>query len=269
MASSLIRLYVDNETSPSLHFEPAKAAGMGFANTSHAGTDLPPWGNRHMGSLGRNAYYLTLRVPFQASLRLTYQAGAAGGCSVWMQARGSEGLDPAAIIPGLALPPSARLRLQVREGVTYAPLDYMTIADVPAGTRGALFLTTIWWNSTSSNTIEGCWRAFTPRAAPYPGMLLSTGWEDYYGASWGFIAGAFTTDLSGNTYWTTPENLKVSAYRFHDQDPVFFNDGLLLVQRNGETFDGEGVKCRQETGGTPQGNPGTTTLGAYVWYYTW
>lgn len=269
VASALIRVYVDNETTPSLVFEPRKAAGMGFANTSHSGSDLPPWGSKWMGSLGRNAYYLTLRVPFQASLRVTYQQGVGGGCGLWIQARGSEGLDLSSIIPGFTMPPTARLHLQVREGVTYAPLDYMVVADVPAATNGALFLTTIWWNSTSSNTIEGCWRAYTPRTTAYPGMLLSTGWEDYYAASWGFIAGAFTTDMSGNTYWTTPENLQVSSYRFHDQDPVFFNDGLLLVQRNGETFDSEGVKCRQESGGTNKGNPGTTTLSSYAWYYTW
>ena len=270
VASAQIRMYVDNETIPSIVFEPRKAAGMGFANTTHSGSDLPPWGSKWMGSLGRNAYYLTFRVPFQASLRVTYQQGVvAGGCATWIQARGSEGLDLSSIIPGFTLPPTARLHLQVREGVTYAPLDYMVVADVPGATNGALFLTTIWWNSSSPNTIEGCWRAYTPRAAPYPGMLLSTGWEDYYAASWGFIAGAFTTDMSGNTYWTTPENLLVSSYRYHDHDPVFFNDGLLLVQRNGETFDGEGVKCRQESGGTPKGKPGTTTLSSYAWFYTW
>lgn len=271
VASALIRMYIDNETAPSLVFEPAKAAGMGFANTSHPGSsDVPPWGTKWLGSLGRNAYYLTLRVPFQASLRVTYQQGAAaGGCALWIQARGSEGLDLGTVIPGLALPPTARLRLQAREHVTYAPLDYMVVADVPAGASGALFLTTVWWNSTSPNTIEGCWRAFTPRAASYPGMLLSTGWEDYYGASWGFVAGAFATDMSGNTYWTTPGNLQVSTYRLHDHDPIFFSDGLLLVQRNGETVDSEGVKCRQQTGGVPKGSPGTTTLGSYAWYYTW
>lgn len=133
VASALIRMYIDNETAPSLLFEPAKAAGMGFANSTHPGSsDVPPWGTKWLGSLGRNAYYLTLRVPFQASLRVTYQQGAAaGGCALWIQARGSEGLDLGSVIPGLALPPSARLRLQAREHVTYAPLDYMVVADVP------------------------------------------------------------------------------------------------------------------------------------------
>jgi hypothetical protein len=268
VGQAVIRMFIDDEPSPSLVFEPAKAAGMGFANSSHRG-DLPPWGNKWIGSLGRNAYYLTLRVPFQASLRVTYQQGVVGGCKLWIQARGSEGLELSAIIPGVTLPPTARLHLQVREQVTYAPLDYMVVADVPANTSGALFFSTIWWHSSSPNTIEGCWRAFTPRAASYPGIQLSTGWEDYYAASWGFIAGAFTTDLSGNTFWTAPGNLLVSTYRFHDHDPLFFNDGLLLVQRNGETYDAEGVKCRQETGGTPQGNPGITNLSSYAWYYSY
>ena len=270
VAEALVRVYVDGEAAPSLTFEPAKAVGIGFLNTSHApASDLPPWGTRWVGSLGRNAYHTTLRAPFSASLRVTLQAGTAGGCALWAQARGAEGLALDHIIEGMTLPPSARLRLQVRERVPYAPLEPMVVADVPKGTSGAVFLTTVWWDSASPNTIEGCWRAYTPRDAPWPGMVLSTGWEDYYGASWGFIAGSFTTQLSGNTHWTTPENLRVSTYRFHDLDPLFFNDGLLLVQRNGETVDAEGYKCRLESGGAPKGNPGNTTFSAYAWYYTW
>jgi len=270
VAQAVIRMFVDGEALPSLAFEPAKAAGMGFLNASHAGDrDLPPWGSRWMGSLGRNAYHLTFRVPFMRSLRITFQAGAAGGCAVWLQARGSEGLALDHMIPGVTLPPTARLVLQARELVAYRALDYMTIADVPRGTSGAVFLSTVWWTSLSPNTIEGCWRAFTPRDAAFPGLQLSTGWEDYYAASWGFAAGPFTTSLAGNTFYTSPGNLQVSAYRFHDLDPLFFSDGLKLVMRNGETVDGDGIKCRLETGGKPHGSPSNTTLSSYAWLYTW
>lgn len=269
VAQAIIRMYVDGEASPSLVFEPAKAAGMGFLNTTHTSTDLPPWGSRWMGSLGRNAYYTSFRVPFMRSLRITFQEGAAGGSAVWLQARGSEGIALDHVIPGITLPPTARLQLQVRELVAYRALDYMTVADVPRGTNGAVFLSSIWWTSLSPNTIEGCWRAYTPRNAAFPGLQLSTGWEDYYAASWGFIAGPFTTSLAGNTYYTAPGNLQISSYRFHDVDPLFFNDGLLLVMRNGETVDSDGIKCRLETGGKPHGNPSNTTLSSYAWLYTW
>jgi hypothetical protein len=51
---------------------------------------------------------------------------------------------------------------------------------------GAVFATVMGWDSTSSNTIEGCVRAYTPHDANFSNsMLLSTGWEDYYITSWG------------------------------------------------------------------------------------
>jgi hypothetical protein len=264
VATATIRMYVDGEAAPSLVFEPAKAAGVGIRNTTRG--DVPPWSARWMGSLGRNAYFLTFRVPFQRSLAVTF-AGAPA--AAWLQARGAEGLALDDVIAGVTLPPTARLRLQVRENVTYSALEYMTIADVTKGNAGALFLTTAWWATDSPNTIEGCWRAFTPRDAAWPGLQLSTGWEDYYAGSWGFVAGPFTNDMSGVTYYTAPGNLATSAYRFHTHDPVFFNDGLLLVMRNGETSDANGMKCTQQAGGPPFGRPGTTTLSTYAWYYTW
>jgi len=263
-------VYIDGEETPSLRFEPAKLVGIGYLNTTHSGKDLPPWGTKWIGQLGRNAYFTTIRVPFTSSLAITFQEGVGGTCAVWIQARAVEGLVLDHIIPGVTLPPTARLHLQVREDITYPALDYMVVADVPKGVNGAFFFSSIWWNSLSPNTIEGCWRAYTPRDAPFNASLqLSTGWEDYYAASWGFTAGPYQTDMSGETFWTVPANLQVSTYRFHDLDPLFFTDGLLLVQRNGETSDEFSVKCRLESGGKPWGRPDNTTFSAYGWYYTW
>ena len=270
VSTTVIRVYVDGEVAPSLTFEAHKMVGIGYLNKTHAGRDLPPWGSKWVASLGRNAYSTTMRVPYLTALRLTFQAGVGGSCAVWIQARAAEGLLLDHIIPGVTLPPSARLRLQVRENVSYTALEYMVVADVPKGASGAFFFSTMWWTALSPNTIEGCWRAFTPRDAPFNQSLqLSTGWEDYYASSWGFTAGAFQTDLAGETYWTVPANLQVSAYRFHDVDPLFFEDGLLLVLRNGETTDEEGIKCRLESGGKPFGSPSNTTFSSYAWYYTW
>lgn len=265
VGSALVRMYVDGENSASLTFEPAKATGMGYALPAQNAT---PWSTPWIGSLGRNSFVFTFPVPFQTRLVVTFQAGSSGGCKVWIQVRGTEGTELSGVIRGITMPPTARLQLQRREGVTYQPLDYMTVADV-ANSSGAFLFSTMWWDTASPNTIEGCWRAFTPRTAPWPGLQLSTGWEDYYASSWGFINGAFTAALSGITHWTSPGNLATSAYRFHDTDPLFFVDGLLLVQRNGETIDGAGVKCRLQTGGQPFGSPGVTNFSSYAWYYTW
>ena len=269
VAYATIRVYIDGEANASVVYAPAAAAGIGILNDTHTGPDVLPWGIPLMGSLGRSSYYNTIRVPFQASVVVTFQAGAGQprGVMVFLQARGVDGLSLSDVIPGVPIPATARLRLSTALGVSYAPLDYMTLADIPAPASGALLMTTLWWESASSNTIEGCVRAFTPAAAPWPGLLLSTGFEDYYASSWGFIAGAFTGPFSGVTYWTSPGNLRVCAYRVHTADPLLFSDGLRLVLRNGETRDAQGLKCRLETGGTPVGTPANTTLSVYAWWY--
>lgn len=269
VAYATIRVYVDGEAAPSLVYAPAAASGIGILNDTHMGADVPPWGIPLIGSLGRSSYYNTLRVPFQAGVAVTFQAGPGQpyGAMVFLQVRGVDGLSLADVIPGVPLPPTARLRLSASLGVTYPPLAYMPLADIPPPASGALLLTTLWWESESPNTIEGCVRAFTPAAAPFPGLLLSTGFEGYYASAWGFIAGAFTGPFSGVTYWTSPQNLRVGAYRLHTADPLLFAGGLRLVLRNGETRDAQGLKCRQETGGEPVGQPGNTTLNVYAWWY--
>ena len=266
VATCTFRLYVDGSAAP-LVFEIAKAAGVGILPSG----DVAPWHSDWFGSLGRDSWFLTIRVPFERSLVVTFQqAAGAPDATFFAQARIVEGLILDGIIAGAVLPPSARLQVQVREGDVYAPLDYMTLADVPAGTSGALLGTSLWWASESANTIEGCVRAYTPRAAPYnASMLMSTGWEDYYASSWGMIAGPFTGPWSGTTFWSSPGNLAVSAYRLHTADPLFFSDGLRLVLRNGETRDAAGIKCRQETGGAPVGTPGQTNLSVIAWVYVW
>lgn len=269
VATCTFRLYVDGGAP--LVFEIAKAAGVGILPQG----DVTPWHSAFFGSLGRNSWFSTIRVPFERSLVVTYQqaTGEPNNVMFFAQARAVEGLTLDGIIAGVVLPPSARLQVQVRENVAYAPLEYMTLADVPAGTSGALFGTTLWWVSNSSNTIEGCVRAFTPHTASFnESMLMSTGFEDYYASSWGMIAGPWQGPWSGRTFWNSSAallNLATSVYRLHTADPLFFTDGLRFVLRNGETRDATGQKCTQETGGSPVGTPGTTNLSVIAWVYTW
>ena len=95
VAFAQIRVYVDNESVPSLAYEPAKAAGVanpqgpdGTGTVEGPGGDpgppsslvneteyLKPWGTKWFGQLGRSAYFNTFRVPFQSSIRVTYQSG--------------------------------------------------------------------------------------------------------------------------------------------------------------------------------------------------
>ena len=60
----------------------------------------------------------------------------------------------------------------------------------------------------------------------------------------------------------TPADRSVSAYRFHDDDPIFFQKGLRLTCRNGDTEHGTKE-------GPAWGGPPATTFTTYAWVYQW
>ena len=60
----------------------------------------------------------------------------------------------------------------------------------------------------------------------FPGTLLSTGTEDYFDSAWYFNAGEFHLPVSGFTHFNQSDNqVAWSAYRFHEMDPLLFNNG--------------------------------------------
>lgn len=69
-------------------------------------------------------------------------------------------------------------------------------------------------------------------------LFLSSGAEDYFLSAYYFNEGQFKTPNSGLTYYDKKGTL--SAYKTHDRDPLFFNDGLKMVFRNSEDTTGCG-----------------------------
>lgn len=67
---------------------------------------------------------------------------------------------------------------------------------------------------------------------------------------------------------TISGEVSLSAYRFHDQDPIFFNNGFRLTWRNGDVYDKQGFKCTVEDG-TPAGSPQKSRIDAHTWAYVW
>jgi len=129
----------------------------------------------------------------------------------------------------------------------------------------------------SGCTVEGCWHLYTTAAeraasgagAAYkPGILLGTGFEDFFNSGWGFsvapfwmrdldvddnarpwdehscnaTAGVcrrnglyFQTPASGLLHWSSDRTTdRLSAYRFFDQEVVGFSDGGSLEWRVGD-----------------------------------
>ena len=284
-----VRYFVDGEPTPSIEFKPPMAAGVGFNDAA------PNWGNSKIGrGSDVGGWYVNLRIPFGRSIRVTL-AMAAGSrpATAFVILRGCENLP--VHVGSIALPTSARLRLHKIEDKTLAPFEAVPIVDLPSGS-GLIYMHAIAAASASFNFWEGCYRLHVPHAQPFPGTVLSTGTEDYFDSAYGFHAGPYHLPVSGCTHRklgaelaapggneTAGEalggvrSLEVSAYRFHEEDPLAFSGGVRMVWRNGEYINPkthpESPKCLIEQPGPGDKPAGgvvmNTTITSYAWVYTW
>ena len=88
-------------------------------------------------------------------------------------------------------------------------------------------------------------------------LMLSSGLEDYFLGTYYFNKGKYYTPVAGLTHINPGED-EFSAYRFHEDDPIFFHHGLRLTARCGDKVDGQVV-----------GDPPKTDYTSYVWLYQW
>lgn len=110
---------------------------------------------------------------------------------------------------------------------------------------------------------------YSPPTQPWPGLLLSTGMEDYYDSAFYFNGGGFHLPVAGETH-KDAKDFTFSGYRFHEMDPLVFGDGVRMQWRNGDVSDpATGLKCTLETGGTKAGDPQPSVVSSYAWVYVW
>lgn len=168
------------------------------------------------------------------------------------------------------MPNNARLTLQKIENVRYDPLAFVRVVDIPSG-RGLLLSHTLAVTSGNLNFLEGCYHAYTDYEQTFPGVIISTGTEDYFDSAFYFNAGEFRFDVSGFTHFQQVSNDTVqwSAYRMHDLDPIFFKNGFRFEWRNGDVVDQRGFKCILNQGGQVVGTPTQSNVTSYAWVYTW
>jgi hypothetical protein len=86
-----------------------------------------------------------------------------------------------------------------------------------------------------------------------------------------FNAGQFELPVAGFTHLKNAKNVtEWSAYRFHEQDPLKFADGLRLTWRCGDAVSEKtGLKCYTPTGGKVVGSPTCDSVVSYAWVYEW
>jgi hypothetical protein len=255
-----IRIYVDGESTASIDMELFLGTGIGFQD------DASPWGTEKMGKTGGgDTIYNTFRIPFGQSVRVTAQLPPDSDPAppFWWIIRGTENLPVQ--LGGVTLPATARLKLYKTENYDAKPLEEVKMCDVPGA--GALFLTTIQAKGDVHQTndwrdmsfMEGCVRAYLNGGKDL--LMLSSGFEDYFVGTYYFNRGKYATALAGVTHLDA-KALEVSAYRFHDADPVFFQNGLKLTVRCGDTEDAS-------MNGKVVGNPPPATYTTYTWVYQW
>jgi len=243
-----IRVYVDGEAAASISMELAMGVGIGFQG------EAAPWGIARMGKTGSpSGIYNTYRIPFDRSVRVTAQRAPRHDDNplFWWIIRGSEGLPVE--IGGVRLPDGARLRLYTREDFTAQRLDEFTLCDTQRA--GAVYQVTIAAKSANLNYLEAMIRAYF--GADRQPTLLSSGLEDYFLGTYYFNRGRYYTPVSGLTHLDANAG-SFSAYRFHDDDPLFFPSGLRLTCR-----------CGEEVEGKVFGDPQSTNYSTYVWTYEW
>ncbi len=250
-----IRIYVDDEKKPSIDMELFLGHGIGF-NDQKA-----PWGTGRIGKTGDpSGIYNTYRIPFGRTILVTGQLAedVKPQPPFWWIIRGMENMPLE--IGGLRLPDRARLKLHKNENRLVKPYEEFPMCDVKGD--GALYQVTMAakglrksgsWKDLSY--LEACMRAYI--GGVKEPFFLSSGLEDYFLGTYYFNKGCYANPVAGLTHLDPKEN-EFSAYRFHEDDPIVFRDGLRLTCRCGEELNGEML-----------GDPPETQYTTYVWLYQW
>ena len=128
---------------------------------------------------------------------------------------------------------------------------------------------------------------YTPHSAKFPGLVLSTGMEEFFDSAYDFAGvprdgspgyGPHhpTAGITHKNTSTDDGGMAVSAYRYHSEtDPLVFNGGVKMVLRVGDYGNAkthpESPKCYIDKPGKDDafvGNPKETTVTSYAWVYT-
>ena len=142
--------FAKGNTGPFFLLRRQLATGVGF-------DDLALWGTAKAGHAAKSgAWNVNYRIPFQRSAKVTLQHWAAPNSTApqigYAIVRGAENIPIK--VGDLELPgATARLALHKIEDVTYAPLAWVPLIDIPEG-DGLVYMTTLAVTSGNLNFLE-------------------------------------------------------------------------------------------------------------------
>jgi hypothetical protein len=255
-----VAYYVDGESTPSLRFKPSLATGVGFDDQA------APWSQGRYAGKGAKSgsWFWNFEVPFSFSIKITLKANNPD--ALYTIVRGRQNAKISIPLNGIKY---SKL-IQTHTDATVQPLDFVNATHFERGTRGVIFMHTLSFSAPNLNSLEGCFHAILPSTHydSWPGLVLSSGTEDFYSSGWYFSAGKFAFENSGLTHLSTADgSATVSAYKYFLADPFFFDDGVTFIWRNGDMSDVSGIKCYIISGGNTNGNPGVAHTIMDAWTY--
>lgn len=169
-----------------------------------------PWGTGWIGKTSdMDGYYSNVKVPFYRAIRVTAQLPpGTKPFNVYTIFRGVENVP--VTVGGFELPPGALLRTHSNTNLAVPSLEFVPIVNDSSNGSGLILYHTLAFSGMPSFTyLEGCFHLLTPYTKPlvangvsgnFPGVILSTGMEDYYDSSFYFHAGLFQLPVSGITH---------------------------------------------------------------------
>ncbi|WP_236973485.1 DUF2961 domain-containing protein [Membranihabitans maritimus] len=244
-----IRIYVDGEEIPSIDMSLLMGHGIGFLDP------YAPWGNHRIGKTGwPGGLYNSYRIPFHRSIRITGQipnGEQVKSARFWYSIRGTENIPIE--FSGVKIPDNARLKLYKLEDYNAKSMEEFNMCHIDS-ISGMLYQVAIAANSTGWGYLESTVRAYIDKSEKP--LLLSSGLEDYFLGTYYFNRGRYVTPMAGLTHFEEKDH-SFSAFRLHEEDPLFFSNGLRLTLVCGE-------KTERESWTAPPTNYTT-----YVWVYEW
>eukprot|EP00756_Hemistasia_phaeocysticola_P049432 Hpha_TRINITY_DN23905_c0_g1::TRINITY_DN23905_c0_g1_i1::g.137841::m.137841 len=218
-----VRVYIDNETTPSIDYP------VGLAHGAKPQTPDDPWGNAAFGRTHDSGFYNTYLIPFEVSIRVTLTCSESH--TIWYMIRGME--NAPLTVSGLDLPPSARLNMAHTK--VDAVVDTLIGLVNTSGKSGMLRQVTMYANSSTYKFQEGCVSAIIDgRQDP---LWLSSGLEDYFLGAYFHSMPDQQLPYSGFALNITPSSPgckddlctnSMAAYRIHEHDPVIFMSSFVL-----------------------------------------
>lgn len=221
----IVRAYWDDETTPSVEVPVSDFFGVGFgAWTDYVSVPL------NMTSGGYNSYWA---MPFRRRARITVENRSRVVLDRLYYNVEVESVDR---LPDDMLYFHAQFRrADTRPGVPVRVLE--------ATGRGHYVGTVLAMqprHGTSLWYLEGNERVFVDDDGDRWPRVLGTGTEDYFSGGWYFDTGPYSAPYHGAPIKDTTSG-RISAYRWHIEDPIPFARRLAFTIEHGGTNDTEGV----------------------------